>query len=139
MGGAPLAARQAGRSRASALLLHMALPLLPALPDLSPDERDQVEAELERALAAQTAAMPLYLGAPFRAALVVFEWLPMLRFVRRYTQLDRSTQARVMAAWSNAPLPPLRDFVKLVRSCALYHYLDHPVVVARLESEDAGG
>lgn len=120
-----------------ARLLDIARPLLPSVPELPPDEARRVEDDLAGDLAAQIARLPAHLAAPFRVALVAFDLLPLLRFGRPYRALPIETQRRVVRAWSNAPIGAFRNFVKLVRSCALYTYLDHPIVTARLERAGA--
>jgi hypothetical protein len=120
-----------------ARLLDIARPLLPSVPELPSDEALRVERDLAAALDAQIAGLPLYLAAPFRAALVAFELAPLLRFGRPYRALPIESQRRVVRAWSNAPIGAFRNFIKLVRSCALYAYLDHPIVTERLERDSA--
>jgi hypothetical protein len=120
-----------------ARLLDIARPLLPSVPELPSDEALHVERDLAAALDAQIAGLPLYLAAPFRVALVVFELAPLLRFGRPYRALPIESQRRVVRAWSNAPIGAFRNFIKLVRSCALYAYLDHPIVTERLERDSA--
>jgi hypothetical protein len=117
------------------LVLAIARPLLPAYPELEEDERAEAERELDRGLAQQLSAMPRYLRVPFAVALVGFNWLPLLRYGRTYGSLPPATQARVVAAWSRSPLGAMRTFIKLVRTCALFAWLDHPLVAARLERE----
>lgn len=120
-------------------LLAVARPLLPRFPELPEEESRRVERELEAFLAAQTGAMPRHLRVALRAALALFTWLPALRWGRPYAALAPSAQQRVVLAWSVSAFGPLRDFVKLVRSLALFFYLDHPAVVARLEAETGDG
>jgi hypothetical protein len=118
-----------------ASLLDIARPLLPSVPKLPLVEAERVERDLATALDSQMAGMPAYLAAPFRVARVAFEFLPLLRFGRRYRALPIESQRRVVLAWSNAPIGAFRNFVKLVRSCALYTYLDHPIVTETLERD----
>ena len=119
------------------LVLAIARPLLPCFPPLSDAERDEAERELDRFLAAQLAEMPRYLALPFSVALLAFNWLPLLRYGRTYAGLPQETQVRVVLAWSGSPIGAMRNFVKLVRTCALFAWLDHPIVAARLEPEAA--
>lgn len=123
----------------SDLLVAVARPLLPRFPALSAGERATVEGELGDFLAAEVEAMPRHLHLAFCAALACFSVLPLLRWGRTYAALPPESRERVVRAWSAAPFGPPRDFVKLVRSLTLFFYLDHPLVVARLEtqSEDA--
>ena len=120
-----------------ARLLDIARPLLPSIPELPSDEALRVERDLAAALDAQIAELPRYLAAPFHVALVAFELAPLLRFGKPYRALPIEIQRRVVRAWSNAPIGAPRNFVKLVRSCALYAYLDHPIVTEKLERDGA--
>lgn len=117
------------------LVLAIARPLLPAYPELDEDDRAEAERELDRGLTEQLSAMPGYLRLPFEVALVGFNWLPVLRYGRTYGSLPPATQARIVAAWSRSPLGAMRNFIKLVRTCALFAWLDHPLVTERLERE----
>jgi hypothetical protein len=119
------------------LLMDIARPLLPAHPRLDPDEIERVERDLTAFLVAEIGALPLHLAAPFRLALVAFALLPVLRFGRTYRALPPEHKHRVVYAWANAPVAVFRNFVKLVRSCALFAYLDHPLVMANLERDGA--
>lgn len=117
------------------LLLEIARPLLPVRPALEPAERARVEEELAGFLARQMAALPGYMRLPMRAGLFAFAWLPLLRHGRPYTRLDPEARRRHVLAWSTSRVGPKRDLVKLIRSCALFFYLDHRLVTARLEAE----
>jgi hypothetical protein len=119
----------------STLLLEVARPMLPAIPRLEPGEREQLESELADFLSAQVGAMPGYLRIPFAATLVAFEWLPVLGRGRRYSKLEGASQARFVAACSRSGFRPFRELLRLVRSCALFFYLDHPLARARLETQ----
>ena len=123
----------------ASLVLAIARPLLPSFPPLGDAERKETERDLAAFLEAQLSEMPRYLALPFQLALFGFEWLPLLRYGRRYTALPRETQGRVVRAWADSPIGAMRNFVKLLRTCALFAWLDHPVVAARLESESAEG
>jgi hypothetical protein len=117
------------------LLLDVARPLLPSIPGLSAQETERVERDLAAFLADEIAAMPAHLRVPFRLGLIAFAILPLLRFGRTYRALPADLKRRVVYAWANSPIGAFRNFVKLVRSCALFAYLDHPIVMAQLERE----
>lgn len=119
------------------LLRAVARPLLPSFPPLAPEERSRVEDDLERFLADQLAGMPGHLRLGVRAALTAFAWLPLLRWGRPYAALPPPTQQRIVARWSASRIGPRRDLIRLLRSLAVFFYLDHPAVVARLEAETA--
>jgi hypothetical protein len=121
--------------RLAALLLEIARPLLPAFPFLPTPERERVEDELRIFLVEQVRSIPSFLRLPYLMALLLFEWVPLLRYGRPYTALPRPRQERALRTWSRSPFGPCRDLVKLVRSCALFFYLDHPLVHERLRAE----
>ena len=132
----PAPARSAGgHPRIAVLLLEIARPLLPAFPPLPTSEQERVEDELRIFLVEQVRSMPSFLRLPYLTALLVFEWTPLLRYGRPYTALPRLRRERALQAWSRSPVGPCRDLVKLVRSCALFFYLDHPLVRERLRVE----
>nr|AQQ74448.1 hypothetical protein [uncultured bacterium] len=117
-----------------AQLFHMIRHLLPAQPVLDPITRDEVEQDVVEFVAAQIGGMPGYIRVPYRALLLVFEWLPALGSLRPFSALPAERQQRCLAAWSNSHVSLIRDTIKLVRSCALLQYLDHHLVLSRLET-----
>ena len=106
--------------------------IVPSYPDLGESERSQVHVAVTDFVASQIDGLPVHLGVPYRWALTAFEWLGVLRFGTRFSDLDPSAQEAYLKLWSEFPIGPPRDFVKLIRSCALLAYFDHPLVVARL-------
>lgn len=119
------------------LLLLIAEPMLPTKPALDPAERQRVGLGLADFLTRQIGALPHHLSLLVSAGLLSFEWLPLLRFGRPFTALDSDQRRRRVAKWSTSRMQPKRDLLKMVRSCALLFYLDHPIVRARLEKEAA--
>lgn len=111
--------------------------LVPAEPELDADVRDDVEAAVVDFLAAQIGSLPPFLRIPYRVALVGFDWLAVARYGTRYVDLDELRGRSYLRAWDRSPLGLCRDFVRLLRSCALLAYLDHPAVTRQLEI-DAG-
>jgi hypothetical protein len=123
---------------AARIVLGAARPLLPAFPELDASERSQVEGDLGDFLQGQIRAMPQYLRGPYLLALFGFEYLPLLRYGQPYTALRSTIQERIVRSWSESRIAPMRDFVKLIRTCALFYYLDHSVVRAQLEADVEG-
>jgi hypothetical protein len=119
------------------LLLCVAEPILPVRPVLDPAERNRVGLDLAEFLTLQTSALPRHLWLLFRTGLFAFQWLPVLRYGRPYTALKPEQRRLLVANWSTSRLSPKRDLLKLIRSCTLFYYLDHPLVSARLEQESA--
>ena len=109
--------------------------LLPPAPTLAPEIRQMVAAHATRFVVIEIESIPRFLRAPYLAAIFVFEWLAAARYLRPYTRLGVEAQQAYLDFWSNNPLGPLRDFVKLIRGCALLAYFDHPAVRGALDRE----
>jgi hypothetical protein len=140
MGGAEsLRSGAAGRSRALSprelrVLRAVCDDLYPERPPLGRDATAEVTDAVAAWVAGQVEALPGYLFLPYRAALFGFGWLPVLRWGRTYPALPGARRLAWLSLWSDGPIPPCRDFVKLLRSCALFAWFDHPRVRAALEN-----
>ncbi len=110
--------------------------LLPTYPDLEPEQRRQIEQNVADYVAGQIAAMPTFLRFPYRSALLGFDLLSIPRHGRRFSSLSRAPRESYIASWDTAVLPPMRDFLKLVRSTTLLVFFDHPVVREKLLSTE---
>jgi hypothetical protein len=120
-----------GRTR----LLHQIVRILvPREPQLDGHARDEVEAAVVGFLAAQIGSLPPFIRIPYSFALVGFDLGSVARYGRPYARLDEERGRRYLNAWDQSPLGLCRDFVKLLRSCALLAYLDHPIVTRQLEA-----
>ena len=109
--------------------------LTPSYPQLDAATTARVQADVTTFVALRIAAMPSFLRVPYRIAITAFNLLPLLWRARRFVSLPATAQASYLALWSAARLGPMRDFVKLIRSCALLAYFDHPDVTQRLDAE----
>lgn len=118
-----------GRRQAVAAMVRL---VLPAYPDLEESGRSRVETAVADFVASQIESLPTHLAVPYRWALTAFEWIPVLRFGDRFSALEPSAQTSCLKFWSEFPVGPPRDFVKLIRSCSVLAYFDHPEVTARL-------
>ena len=116
------------------LLVSMARSMYPKDPLLMPEEKAQVEEKVVSYLAGQILAMPSYLKVPYMLALHVFNYLSCLRFGLPFTVIDQEKQGKYVRFWSRSPIGLMRDFIKLIRSCVLLSYLDHPQVLQALEA-----
>ncbi len=123
-----------GRRQAVAAIVRL---VVPAYPDLDESERSRVQIAVTDFVASQIEGLPVHLALPYRWALTAFEWLALLRFGSRFGALASSSQAAYLRLWADFPIGPPRDFVKLIRSCALLAYFDHPAVVRRLPGAPA--
>ncbi len=102
--------------------------VVPADLDLDELERTRVHSAVTGFVTSQIEALPSFLAVPYRAAITAFQLLPILRFGRRYLSLEDASKQSYLALWSDSPFGPVRDFIKLIRSCALLAYFDHPDV-----------
>ena len=109
--------------------------ILPDYPLMDAATQRSVHVDVTRYVASQIAGMPGFLRLPYLLALLAFNWLALLRHGRPFRGLSIERQASYLALWNDAPIGPMRDFVKLIRSSALLVYFDHPLVLAQLESE----
>ncbi|HUU05560.1 MAG TPA: hypothetical protein VMZ49_06735 [Patescibacteria group bacterium] len=116
------------------LLLFMARSLYPKEPLLTSREKMLVEEKVISYLAGQILAMPVYLKVPYMLALHVFNYLSCLRFGLPFTRINQEKQGQYIRFWSRSPIGLMRDFIKLIRSCVLLSYLDHPLVLQALEA-----
>lgn len=108
--------------------------LLPDYPLLSQSHAVVARREVAEFVRFQIAHLPAHFLAPYRAALVAFESLALLRYRSRFTRLPPSLQQQYLSFWSTAPFAACRNFVKLIRSCALLAYFDHPLVSEQLRA-----
>jgi hypothetical protein len=113
--------------------------LIPSEPRLGEDARAHVLGSVVRFVALQVENIPAYLRLPYLVAVTGFQWLPVLRFGRRFLDLPLDSQRAYLALWSDAPLGPMRDFVRLIRNCALLAYYDHPEVRRALRAATPDG
>ncbi len=111
----------------------MARAMYPKEPLLAAAEKAQVEKDVVNYLAGQILAMPVYLKVPYIMALHAFNYLAFFRFGLPFTIVNQAKQGRYIRLWSLSPIGLMRDFIKLIRSCALLAYLDHPLVLQELE------
>lgn len=121
-----------GRRRTIAALVEL---LLPEFPPLAGQTGRQAREEVTRFVLAQIEGMPRFLGAPYGWCLSAFALLPLLRHGRAFSRLERSKQRAWLHRWDESPLPPMRDFVRVIRGTALLAWFDAAPVRAALESE----
>ncbi len=108
--------------------------LTPSFPALDASERDRVQSSVTGFVTSQIESLPTFMGFPYRLVLTGFGWLSVFRFGRVFGSLDEASQQAYLSDWSDGRIGLLRDFIKLIRSCALLAYYDHPEVSRRLPS-----
>jgi hypothetical protein len=117
-----------GAQPQEALLACIVGCLLPAFPELPAAERAAVAGDVIAQVGAQIAAMPRFLRLPYRSALAAFDLLCVLRYGRPFRALDEVRQRAWVAAWDERGVGATRAVMKLVRSCTLFAWYDHPRV-----------
>ncbi len=121
------------QERQSHVVARLVRLITPSYPDLDSATRDTVERDVTVFVSAQIGAMPTFLQWPYRLALLGFNWLPLARYGRLFVHLGDDRAAAYVTLWSERGLGVMRDFIKLIRSCALLAYFDHPQVRACLD------
>lgn len=116
-----------------AIITAIVADLLPAHPALDPGDCAAVAADVVAFVVAQVQGLPEFLRVPYGAASFAFDGLAVLRWGRPFRMLDGPRRRAYVALWAGSPLGVPRNFVKLIRSCTLLAYYDHPTVRARLE------
>ena len=109
--------------------------LLPEHPHLNPETRGRVRDDVTAFVASQIDALPPFLNLPYRFALTVFDLAPLLRHRRRFRRLDVNVRAALLADWDMSALAAKRGYVRLIRSCAVLAYYDHPAVLRVLQTD----
>jgi hypothetical protein len=112
--------------------------LLPDFPILPDDVRGRVEQDVAAFLGAQIAGLPTPLRMPYRLALAALGGLPVLRYGRPFTRLEHEQRVRWLDLWQERGGLATASVLKLLRSCALFAYFDHPLVTEQLEADAAG-
>ena len=125
------------RRQRDAIVTAIVADLLPSHPALDAGERVTVAADVVAFVVAQVRGLPEFLRVPYGAAAFAFDGLALLRWGRTFRMLDGARRHAYVAFWAGSPLGATRNFVKLIRSCTLLAYYDHPAVRARLETSVA--
>ena len=128
----PIGALSAAHTRVVSDIIAL---IIPRYPEMDAAAQAQAQCDVTAFVGSQIAGMPSFLRVPYKLALSAFAALPLLRYGRTFTRLDAEARARYLAQWSDAPIGVMRNFVKLIRSCAVLAYFDHPLVMRHLEAE----
>ncbi len=128
-------ATQALPARYTRVLSEIVRLLVPSYPKVDPAVKARVHADVTAFVVSQIEAMPSFLRLPYKLALITFNLLPLFWRGRPFVALPAAAQTAYVALWSDGPIGAMRDFVKLIRSCALLAYFDHPEVARRLDAQ----
>jgi hypothetical protein len=113
--------------------------LTPGYPVLAPDTQVRVHDDVMQFVASQIMALPEFLRVPYRLAITAFALLPIVRYGRPFLALPDDAKHAWLALWSDGKIGATRNFVKLIRGCALLAYYDHPLVRAELVAAPVPG
>jgi hypothetical protein len=114
------------------VLTGVAACLVPDFPPLDTGAREHVLRDVSAFLVGQVDALPGVLRVPYRCALAAFDVAPVARHRRTFRRLPPAAQAAHLVWWTDAGGLATRNFVKLLRSCTLLAWFDHPLVTGRL-------
>ncbi len=118
--------------RENEIVAGVAACLVPDFPALDAAVRSAVLRDVSAFLSGQVDGLPAVLRLPYRSALAAFDAAPLLRHRRTFRRLAPAEQTAHLAWWTDAGGLATRNFVKLLRSCTLLAWFDHPLVTARL-------
>ncbi len=106
----------------------VATTVVPEAASLDADGWMELERIVEQALTSRPPRLQRQLVILIRA----IEWLPLLRYGRRFTQLEGERRARVLAALQESPLLLLRRGFWGLRTLALMGYYARPGAAASI-------
>lgn len=86
---------------------------------------------------AQVGVLPRHYRAAFVVALLALDRSALLQRVPTFAALPPVDQDRLLAAWSDTPLPQPRQFLRLVRSASLLGFFEYPAVACAVAREGA--
>ena len=116
------------------VLRQTVVSLLPALPELPPEEAAAVEGAVADFVAGQFDRMPRLL---FAGSLVALSWIRVESWLRRSSDGDEGLRA-CARAWEASRIPGQPQFARLIRGCALFRFYDDVRVLAHLERAGTG-
>src|SRR3990167_5307515 len=93
--------------------------LIPDDPHLTDPERNKVENDVVQFVNNQIMSLPVYLKIPFKILISIFNYFAIFICGNFFYNLNKKNQIDYLNSWANSGLKPMRDFIKLVRSCTL--------------------
>ena len=110
--------------------------LAPVVAGLSERDRLRAQADVSRFVVGQVQRMPRIMGWPLSAALVALDRGAILRYRRPFYRLDHKRRQEWLDTWGDSTIGPVRDVVKLLRSCTLLSWYDHRLVAQAMQAID---
>jgi hypothetical protein len=109
--------------------------ITPLFPGLETHIQASVHADVTDFVASQVEAMPSFLRLPYMLAITTFHLLPIVRYGTHFLGLEQEAKAAYLSFWSNGKIGAMRDFIKLIRSCAVLAYFDHADIRRQLDAD----
>ena len=106
----------------------VAVTVVPEATRLEPAQWDELEAIVAHAVAAR----PRRVRRQLALLLHLLEWLPLLRYGRRFSRLDPARRTRLLGAWQTASLLLLRRGVWGLRTLVLMGYYGRPAAAGAI-------
>ena len=103
--------------------------ILPEKPVIYSDSRKIVHEEVTDFVYGQIEALPVYLKIVYKLVLYKFNLFSIFICGNIFSNLSKLNQLKYLRIWSNSPIRQMRDFVKLIKSCAFLQYFDHPIIL----------
>ena len=103
--------------------------MLPEKPVVYSDSRRKVEEDVSDFVYGQIEALPVYLRVIYKIVLCKFNFSSFFIYGNVFSNLTKSKQLNYLRIWSESPIRQMRDFIKLIKSCAFLQYFDHPVIL----------
>lgn len=97
-----------------------------SFPAMEADRKARFVEDSARDLLEIVDRMPSHLRIGFGIALLLFTFSSIPVNGRLFGGLSRDKQQIHLAAWTDSRLGLMRDFMKLIRNLALFHFYDHP-------------
>ena len=110
--------------------------LMPEDPHLADSERNKVESDVVQFVNNQITSLPAYLRIPFKILISIFNCFAIFVCGNVFYNLNKKSQIDYLNLWTNSGLKPMRDFIKLMRSCTLLQYYDHPLVFSKINMNE---
>ncbi len=118
------------------LISEIVIALLPEYPKGISEEKSIVENAVIDFVIGQIEALPVYLRFPYKIALYKFNFFSLFVYGRTFLKLGKKRKSNYIKMWSDSPLKQMRDVIKLLRSCALLQYYDHPVILNMISTKN---
>lgn len=109
--------------------------LLPEKPVIYSDSRKIVHEEVTDFVYGQIEALPAYLRIVYKMVLYKFNLLSIFICGNIFSNLSKPNQLKYLRIWSNSPIRQMRDFVKLIKSCAFLQYFDHRIILEAITNQ----